>query len=285
MNKVYKKIVFIICVNALILMLLHACGYEVENSNANIDIAFNDYNENWGIVLTMYDRDALDDNIFTGHSTRSSGEHNSEIGGDSALFYFRVFGVDFYWISGIFIDHVSLDEFDGYLDVLRMYRRMNPLSDREFDLRDFFMFFNLSKQDVITILEDFWGLSMDEMDVLIADAREVMRTSPQPSAEQWEHVAWAHHRFNSCDLTALFSNDVTQLWQAFPGEGIYYNGQAFSPQWIMQNMYEAVVERQLPLVDIERVFETINKAGFATEYFNELAFAMEIFEKESASRR
>ncbi|MCL2364754.1 MAG: hypothetical protein FWC71_08835 [Defluviitaleaceae bacterium] len=247
---------------------------EIEINNANMDI-----------VLTVYDQYALDANVFIGDSTKNDQSSYGEIGGDSALFYFRVFGVDFHWISGIFIDHVSFDAFEGYLDVLRTYRRMNPLSDREFALRDFFMFFELSKHDVISILEDFWGKSMDEMDALIADAREVVRTSPQPGAEPWERVAWAHHRFSSCDLTALFSNDVTKMWAAFPGEGIYYNGQAFSPQWIMQNMYEAIVERQLPLEEIERVFNIINQAGFATEYFPELTSAMEIFIEESESRR
>jgi len=48
-------------------------------------------------------------------------------------------------------------------------------------------------------------------------------------------------------IEALFSNDVYKLWAAFPGYGVIQNGRAYSPEWIMNNIEQAMIEEEIPL--------------------------------------
>ena len=256
--------------------------------------------DNYYIVETTNDTNAeiVDVYAYTGMRNEDPtllganvfiGEGEMLRAGDRFVWYYMVFGFDFNFIPSRIIGLVGNDAFE--------YWRMQFISEslhgwrdsRDATLRTLIYDFGITKEDFISAQEETFGMSMYEMDALITHARAVypgIVQSTEPSTLSDEELLmifnWRRHRFSLCDIDALFSNDVSKIWAAFPGLGVYHNGNAYSPEWIMQNIDTAINEKQIPLHEISRVFDTaITTFGYENEEINS---AKAIFQEAVAAR-
>ena len=195
--------------------------------------------------------DALRENTFIG-----GGEEidigTGSAGGEGMEWYRSVFGFLPSGIDARFSDIVGDRALDQWAALPR--DRRVPM------LIAFIEYFNITMEDMIRAQEVAFGRTVDEIEALISWARYGEDTGlTDPVLERfWERLV-----FSLSDFEALFSGDVHQLWDAFPGYGVVYNGRAYTPEWILNNIETAVVEEQIPLHEIERI---INRA----ERFSEL---------------
>ncbi|MCL2357056.1 MAG: hypothetical protein FWC70_07850 [Defluviitaleaceae bacterium] len=93
--------------------------------------------------------------------------------------------------------------------------------------------FNITKQALIYANEQEHEMSMAELDYRIYNARNGILT---PEVEGRGGLGYWRYLLSSSDINALFSGDVYALWNAFPGFGIFLDGNAYSPAWVLQNL-------------------------------------------------
>ena len=184
------------------------------------------------------------ENIFAGEGTMVLG------GGDAGIWFYWVFGFDYNFIpSHIIIELVGLEAFSNW----RAEFYPHGLRDiREISLRTLVEDFSITKADLTRVHEETYGLPMAEIDALVEWARNV-DWAALCDDKTWEAAKWAVHVLTTTDIEALFSNDVSMIWASFPGFGVYTNGRAYSPEWILNNMERAIFEEQIPLHEIERI--------------------------------
>ena len=169
-----------------------------------------------------------------------------DIDGDAMQWYFTVFGFGIVNISSCFMRNIGNEAFDGWLQQFAGigFEPDATRNRREADLLSFIEDFDLTKQDIIRALEQRYGKPMYKIDAQVNRVR---------AGYEMQHVtSWASS-YSLSDIEALFSNNVSMLWAAFPGLGIYHNGRAYSPEWVLNNMERAIVEEQLPFSEIERI--------------------------------
>jgi len=294
--------VYLINILALILMTtlaLVGC-YKVENYN-NADYyeseeasaksvehedasdAFDKSSENISTIDNISNKPIsyIQENLFLGATTIDFLE---EMGGAEMAWYFYIFD---YWrlgngVDGHFVDYVGIEAFNDWARHTSRQREW-----REPSLLHMIEYFGLTPQDLITAQEIAVGRPMSEQNILIERARIIRQTiTPMTGAEigiaravgylyidglgainmdELNGIGLWEVLFSISDIQAIFSNDVEQIWNAFPGYGIFYNGRAYSPEWIFQNISAAIHEHQLPLYEIERVFETAHAFGATIE--------------------
>ena len=171
-------------------------------------------------------------------------------GGDELAWYYVIFGSNVNGICGTFIHFVGDDVFrqwthqfighgpDGY--AWRNSREANFLS--------FIEDFGLTKQELIKALETVLGMPIYELDALVNWGRY----GTHSFEEEADASLWAS-MYSLSDLDALFSNDIYTLWTTFPGPGVFHNGNVYSPEWILNNMDQAISDEQIPLHEIDRI--------------------------------
>ena len=217
----------------LIFFIFTACGQHEEDEFASSET-----------FLTSQDQILLRQNIFAGEGSMSLA------GGDGGIWFYWVFGFDYNFIpSHIILDIVGADSFSRWREEFYPHGSRNI---REVTLRTLLEDFGITMEELIRVHERTYGLPMAEIDSLVRRARNI-DTSTLSDDEAWELAKWEVHVLTSADIEALFSNDVSKIWASFPGYGIYYNGRAYSPEWILHNIERAVLEEQLPIDEIERV--------------------------------
>ena len=181
-------------------------------------------------------------------------------GGMGLIWYFHVFGDGVVNIQCYIIDLVGNDRFRTWTQQFVMPGSAGSGGNRRIaDLRALIEDFDLSAGDVIRAQESAFGISMAEIDELVNWGRYGVHSTAYEVADA---MFWAIH-YSISDIEALFSGDIHQMWDAFPGYGVAQNGRAYSPEWILYNIERAVTEEQIPLGEIWRI---INMA----EYFPEL---------------
>jgi hypothetical protein len=183
----------------------------------------------------------LSESIFIGEGERIRG------GGDTLTWYYWAFGFWFHNIPEYFMNAVGQEAFHGWTRQFHYGYR----DGRTAHLRTLVEDFGITMQDIINSMEYLFGMPMHEIDARINWARYGTHAS---TYEELEAQVWAIQHSLS-DLEALFSNDVYAIWTAFPGYGVFYNGRVYSPEWIMQNINEAITDEQIPLQEIMRIID------------------------------
>jgi len=188
-------------------------------------------------------------NIFAGGAQLP--HTGGDTGGTELSWYYSVFG------QGVMSIPTSISNIVDE-DALRAWRmefgehNTPPTRDRrEFSLLAFIEELNISAGEIIAAQEDIFERPMAEIDALANWVRYGIDTGFTDPGEEWRWVI----PYTIRDLEAMFSGDVEQIWEAFPGYGVLKNGNAFSPEWIMNNIEEAVIEHQIPLEEIERIID------------------------------
>lgn len=193
------------------------------------------------------------DSMFTG-----GGEWYA-LGGGELMWWYYAFGVGFYAINGYIIRDIGSEAFSAWTNEFSGVTPSGWRDPREAHMVTLIEDFAISVEDYIRALEVEFGMSIVEVDALVAWARTV-HVPTAPDAEALEASFWMHQRSIS-DIEALFSNNVYKLWDAFPGVGIVLNGRAYTPEWIVHNITNAIHDEQIPLDEIDRI---IGQASYHT---------------------
>jgi len=213
-------------------------------------------------LISPEDSESFWNNIFVGEGDVSL------VGGDERGWYTTVFGFNFHAISGMFSRIVDDYLFNEWLSQFHNGRRDN----REFSKRTFIEDFGISLEQLIQAAEAGYGRPMHEIDALVNWARYYWfndiypPNTPPPYDTDLSVFFWASFRFSLSDWYALFSNDVETVWNAFPGNGVFHNGRAYSAEWIVQNMEQAIHVEGIPFHEIEGVFQRIDESFLAGMY-------------------
>lgn len=170
--------------------------------------------------------------------------------GDTFDWYHMPFGFNMHNIPFYFIDIIDSEAFREWISQFG-HTDWGYRDFREGNLRVLFEHFEVTKQDVINALESFYEMPMHELDALVRWGRYGVHTTREEisNAQFWAIT------YSQSDIDALFSNDISKLWAAFPGAGVLHNGNVYSPEWILNNISRAVLDEQIPLEEIERIFE------------------------------
>ena len=191
-------------------------------------------------------------------------------GGTGMDWYIFVFCTTFYGIPvHIFMNTVGPDVFDDWRSQFESSGVDGWRSRREFSLRTFVDDVGITIEDFIRATEDNFGKPISEIDALVNWARSVDPRAFAPFSEEEDIASLWRHFMSLCDIEALFSDDIYEIWAAFPGYGVLYNGRAYSPEWILNNIERAIIEEGIPIHEIERVFEVANDFSFTGEILQE----------------
>jgi len=264
----YKKILFVLSLSVFAVIV--ACGnHEQEILVARYDASVHAY---YTIVVeyTSINSDGMHKDasgssfeipsLFSQHILKGEGDF-VVLGGDGLSWYFRVFGLDFYFIPSYVIGIVGGSSFDDWTEEFAVISSYGQRDPREANLRTFIEDFAISKDALITAQENALNMSMEEIDTLVTWARKAKMPPAVWDDEARKAFRWREGIFSLSDIQALFSNDVNEIWDAFPGYGILHNNRAYSPEWIFQNIERAVYGELLSLYDLEDVIDA------ATNYF------------------
>ena len=232
-------------------------------------------------IIEMYanvdDDTPLRDRLFMG------GDAVIEGGGDELSWYRAIFGDRADGISGYYIDIIGDERFEEWLRQFTNHDADGWRNERT-DLITFIEDFNISKEKLVRAQEIAFGMSANEIEYLINWGRY---DSSNTALEKTDimfgddpHFWAARHSLS--DIEALVSGDVYKLWEAFPGRGIFHNGRAYSPEWIMNNISRAVNEEQIPLQEIERIIATASRFSSLNEV---TAMAQTEFSAAKAARQ
>ena len=105
-------------------------------------------------------------------------------------------------------------------------------------------------------------------------------TPSRVTDEEMGEAFWSW-QYSFSDVEALLSHDVSLLWQAFPGYGVYHNGRVYSPEWIMQNIEQAVTVERIPLAEVERIVEMASDFSY---FLGDVVVSAETFLQTEAVR-
>jgi len=219
-----KHMLYIGAVSLIMLFALSACGSDIINDSS----------------------DLFDNNIFVGTGEMVGYD------GDELAWYSDIWGFGAAGISLHFIDRTV--GIDAFIDWKHQFAGHGPLgwrNGREANFVTFIYDFDITTQDLINAQEDLYGKQMDEIEALIQWARYGVHTNAQERADA-SFWAWS---LSLSDIEALVSNNVTTIWAAFPGHGIYQDGRAYTPEWIFNNMEYAVIQERLPPDEIIRILQ------------------------------
>ena len=181
-------------------------------------------------------------------------EEKTELMSIEFLYYQSVFGYRFNAVPRHISSIVDREKY-------RLWR--NEFSDmtigghrdpRDFHLLSVIQTFNISKEDFIAAHERAMGnIPIYEIDRLVTWARNNDHTAM--TLEERDRASFWIHQYSLQEIEALYSNDIEQLWAAFPGAGAMINGRVYSPEWIINNMEQAIVEERIPVTDILDVMQ------------------------------
>jgi len=138
---------------------------------------------------------------------------------------------------------------------------------REFNVITFINDFSMTKEDVIRSQEIFFNMNRYEIEDKINWARYGVQTTKE---EMQQARVWSM-QFSFNDIDALFSNDISKLWVAFPGDGVYNNGKVYSREWIMNNIETAIIDERIPLNYIIETIELSSNYEYLLEEVNRMA--------------
>ena len=189
----------------------------------------------------------LSDHLFMG-----GGEGALVAGGDNMYWYTSVFSWSYGLIPMYAIDIVGMDVFVKWAEQFSEQRTYSQDVWRQANLRTLIEDFGITMQELIEAKEAYYGMSMREIDALINHGRDAQRSDE--IHENMEAYFWSL-RHSTSDMEALFSNDVSKIWAAFPGYGVFHDGRAYSPEWILNNMHRAINDEAIPLEEIVRILD------------------------------
>jgi len=166
--------------------------------------------------------------------------------------YHRVLGEEISAIHTFIISYtIGTDTFRGWLMEFGEFSTA-PIRNRgELNLITLIDDFNLTAGDIISAQEATFSRPMGEIDALVNWARYGIDMG---FSDPGNEPIW-RRRYTLSDLEAIFSGSVAQIWAVFPGYGVVQNNRAYSPEWILNNIVQAVREEQIPMLEILRILE------------------------------
>ena len=194
------------------------------------------------IPITEENRIALRDSIFIGEGAGLVS------GGDEWVWYVSIFDMRADSIHGYIMDIPGQGAWERWLAQFPGYG--GARNRREATLRSFIEDNNITKEDIINAQELVFERPREEIEELVNWARH---GTPTVITDRGIEYFWERVVFSLSDLDALFSGDVQQIMDAFPGYGVIHNGNGYSPEWILNNIEAAVVEHQIPESEIWRI--------------------------------
>ena len=201
----------------------------------------------------------LDENIILLREKMFMGEGEMIRTGDDELdWYYIVFGGHgFNTIPMYVIDIAGHEAFADWRKQFTSQSIDGWRNPREANLRSFIDDLHITKEDIINTVELLYGMAIAEIDKLVTWARTIdIPAAPNDIAVK---ASFWMHQCSLSDIEALFSNDVYEVWAAYPGSGVIQDGKAYSPEWIMHNVDRAVREEQIPVADIIRIADRASR--------------------------
>ena len=214
--------------------------------NLNITIFANSNNQD-----RYTSENFIDEYIFT------LPRKDTDLQGIEFIYYWWGLGFNFHSIPTFISDLVNQEE---YWDWKNQFYNVSINGHKDpsgLNLLSVIQTFNISKEDFIAAYEKAVGnIPIDEIDRLVIWARTVDTSKLDANDIQNRREAgfW-RHQYSLQGIEALYSNDIEQLWAAFPGAGAMINGRVYSPEWIINNMEQAIVEERIPVPDILDVMQ------------------------------
>jgi len=198
-------------------------------------------------------RSPLQDRIFVSDWSRYS-LNGEALGGTMHLDWYRwVFNIGYMMIDGIYIDYIGSGSFRVWIDSFEFHGGTRP--SIEANIRSFADDFGLTVDDFIRLHEQRNGMPIYESDEIILWAREIVDI---PFVENYINengknaFEWSH-RVTSAEIRAKLSDNVYEIWEQFPGYGVVQNGNVYSPEWIIQNIEQAVLYEDIPIEEVDRI--------------------------------
>ena len=178
------------------------------------------------------------------------------VGGDGMTWYYQIFGADFYFFPMHFIQltRYSTTSFDSWIQDVE---KQTNSGLRNLNMNAFIDYFDLTLDELIAAHESAFDKTIAEIDYLVSWARTAYYERT-PDTDLFEAMFW-RHQLDSSDIAALFSNNVYEVWESFPGHGVVYRGSGYSPEWIANNAERALFGERLPFEEIERVIDLIDR--------------------------
>ena len=196
------------------------------------------------ITISEESRIALRESIFVGEGERPI----IRIDGDASEWYISPFGSRINGVSRHFMEIIGMAAWNEW-------REQWPYSEnpREPFLITFIADSNITMGDIVRAQELTFGRNRNEIEELIRWGRYgIPPDVTNPSGKSF----WAgDSSFSLSDLDVLFSGDATRIWERYPGYGVLWGGNVYTPEWILLNIERAVSEEQIPLDEIERIIE------------------------------
>jgi len=166
--------------------------------------------------------------------------------------YHRVLGEEISSIQTLIIDYtIGTDAFRGWLMEFGEFNTTAIRHRGELNLITLIDDFNLTAGDIISAQEATFNRPMAEIDAFANWARYGIDMG---FSDPGNEPIW-RRRYTLSDLEAIFSGSVAQIWAVFPGYGVVQNNRAYSPEWILSNIVQAVREEQIPMSEILRILE------------------------------
>ena len=166
--------------------------------------------------------------------------------------YHRVFSGRLHNIPGFFVRVVDREVSSKWIN---QFDSMGGLRNgREAHLLTYIEELSLTREDTIRAMEINFDRTRYEIEALINWSRYGIYSPLLGNTNEIIVAIW-RSLFSISDLDALFSNEIYQIWEHFGGNGVLHNGMAFSPEWIVNNIEKALVEKEIPVEEVIRVLE------------------------------
>ena len=211
--------------------------------NLNITIFANSNNQD-----RYTSENFIDEYIFT------LPRKDTDLQGIEFIYYWWGLGFNFHSIPTFISDLVNQEEYWGWKNQFYNVSINGHKDPSGLNLLSVIQTFNISKEDFIAAYEKAVGnITIDEIDRLVTWARTVDFSTL--TFDEDTIAGFWRHQYSLQEIEALYSNDIEQLWAAFPGAGAMINGRVYSPEWIINNMEQAIVEERIPVPDILDVMQ------------------------------
>jgi len=179
--------------------------------------------------------------------------------------YHQIFSWRLFNIPGTIRSEISNSDFMSWVN------ETDPITGsinwRNMNILTFINDFSMTKEDFIRSQEIFFNMNRYEIEDKINWARYGVQTTRE---EMQQARVWGND-FSFSDIDALFSNDISKLWAAFPGDGVYNNGKVYSREWIMNNIETAIIDERIPLNYIIETIELSSNYEYLLEEVNRIA--------------
>ncbi|MCL1935059.1 MAG: hypothetical protein FWF57_01575, partial [Defluviitaleaceae bacterium] len=164
----------------------------------------------------------------------------TEVIGFEFIDFQAVFGWNFNAVPMFIIDIADQEKYRVWRNEFSDMTIGGHRDPRDFHLLSVIQTFNITKEQFIDAYERAMGnRPIHEINRLVTWARTVDFSTL--TFDEDTIAGFWRNQYSLQEIEALYSNDIEQLWAAFPGAGAMINGHVYSPEWIINNIEQAIV--------------------------------------------